>query len=106
MCKKVAIIGAGISGLSSAYKLAESGYSITIFAKQFSPNTTSDKAAAFWFPYHIRNDKRGIEWCKISYQFYQQLAQNKDTGISMKQLIKVLRKDVEEEGRGEQVEEK
>jgi D-amino-acid oxidase len=97
MNKKIAIIGAGISGLSCAYLLNEKDYSITVFAKAFSPDITSNRAAAFWFPYHIRNDKRGIDWCRKSYAFYERLSVDPSTGISMKQLIKVLRQGVIEE---------
>jgi D-amino-acid oxidase len=97
MSKKIAIVGAGISGLSSAYLLSKKNYDITIFAKSFPPNITSNRAAAFWFPYHIRNDKRGINWAKKSYAFYEKLAEDASTGISIKSLIKVLREGVEEE---------
>src|SRR5436853_5668356 len=97
MRKNIAIIGAGISGLSCAYLLSEKNYDITVFAKAFSPDITSNRAAAFWFPYHIRNDKRGIDWCRKSYAFYQELSADASTVISMKQLIKVLREGVKEE---------
>lgn len=97
MLKNIAIIGAGISGMSTAYLLKDKGYSITIFAKAFSPNITSNRAAAFWFPYHIRNDKRGINWCRTSYEFYTKMAKDAGTGISMQQLIKILRKGVADE---------
>ena len=97
MRKKIAIVGAGISGLSCAYLLSRKNYSISIFAKAFSPGITSNRAAAFWFPYHIRNDRRGIGWCRASYRIYKQLMHDPATGISMKQLIKVVRKDVQEE---------
>src|ERR1044072_2421576 len=97
MSKKIAVIGAGISGMSSAYLLKNKGHDVTIYAKAFSPNITSNRAAAFWFPYQIRNDKRGIEWSKKSYAFYEKLSANASTGISMKQLIKVLREGVVEE---------
>ena len=98
MKKKIAIIGSGISGLSCAYLLCQKDYDITIIAKAFSPNITSNRAAAFWFPYHIRNDKRGIDWAKKSYNFYEELSHDVATGISMKQLVKVLRDDeIEEE---------
>lgn len=92
----IAVIGAGISGLSSAFKLVEAGHSITVFAKAFSPHITSNRAAAFWLPYHIRNDKRGIDWCRRSYEVYKALSNDKATGISMKQLIKVVADDVPE----------
>jgi D-amino-acid oxidase len=97
MSKKIAIIGSDISGLSCAYLLCEKGYDITVIAKAFSPNITSNRAAAFWFPYHIRNDKRGVSWAQKSYSFYEQLSADASTGISMKQLIKVLRENTEEE---------
>ncbi|MEP7319988.1 MAG: FAD-dependent oxidoreductase [Panacibacter sp.] len=97
MSKTIAIIGAGISGMSTAYLLKDKGYNISIYAKAFSPNITSNRAAAFWFPYHIRNDKRGINWCGTTYDYYKAFAQQPETGISMKQLIKVLQNDVEEE---------
>ena len=98
MKKKIAIIGSGISGLSCAYLLCGKDYDVTVIAKAFSPDITSNRAAAFWFPYHIRNDKRGINWAKTSYDFYEQLSADTSTGISMKQLMKVLREnEIEEE---------
>ena len=97
MGKNIAIIGAGISGMSCAYLLKDKGHKITIFAKAFSPNITSNKAAAFWFPYHIRNDRRGINWCNESYGFYKEMATQAGTGISMQRLIKVQRKAVPEQ---------
>jgi D-amino-acid oxidase len=93
----IAIIGAGISGMSTALLLMQKNHQITVYAKAFSPNTTSDRAAAFWFPYHIRNDRRGIQWCNTSYKYYKKLAEKRETGISMHQLVKVLRQGVEEE---------
>lgn len=94
MGKKIAVIGAGISGLSSTYKLMEAGHTVTVFAKQFSPNTTSNKAAAFWFPFHVRNDQRAIDWSNESYGFYKSLANNPATGISIKKLVKMIRNEV------------
>jgi D-amino-acid oxidase len=97
MQKSIAIIGAGISGMATAYLLLKKGYRLTIYASAFYPNITSNKAAAFWFPYHIRNDKRGIAWCLESYRQYKVLSTDKNTGISMCKLIKVLRAGVSEE---------
>lgn len=98
MSTNIAIIGAGISGMSTGYLLTGKRHRITIFATAFSPNTTSNKAAAFWFPYHIRNDKRGIGWCHTSYQYYKSFAKQPETGVSMRRLKKVLRTgELEEE---------
>ena len=87
----IAVVGAGISGLSSAYILAKQGHAVTIMAKDFYPSIVSNKAAAFWFPYHIRNDKRAIDWCKKSYAFFKEQSTNKDTGISMIKIIKATK---------------
>lgn len=88
--KKIAVIGSGISGLSTSYKLCNAGHDVIIYAENFPPETTSNKAAAFWFPYHVRNFERGIFWSKRSYDVYHELAQDENTGISLKQLIKVV----------------
>ena len=87
----IAVIGAGISGLSSAYLLVENGHDVTILSKAFSPNITSNKAAAFWFPYHVRGDKRAIVWVAKSHQFYKQLAADKNSGISFIKLVKGIK---------------
>jgi D-amino-acid oxidase len=94
---KITIVGAGISGLATAHTLGTGKHSIEIIAKDFTPGITSDRAAAFWFPYHIRNDQRGIKWCKRSYQVYHQLSRDPSSGVSMQNLLKVVRPGVQEQ---------
>jgi len=90
MGKKIAVIGAGISGMSTALLLAEKGHELHIISKSFSPNITSNRAAAFWFPYHVRSDVRGIAWCRASYEYYAAHT-GEETGISMKKIIKAVK---------------
>lgn len=92
----VAIIGAGISGLATAYSLVEKGYQVRVFAKAFPPDTTSNRAAAFWFPYHVQDDKRCKPWCQASYRKYVALSAEPATGIRMHTLLKVVHKNTEE----------
>lgn len=47
---EVAVLGAGISGLTSAWVLAEAGYRPTLHAEHFTPATTSDIAGGQWAP--------------------------------------------------------
>ena len=56
MDRKVAIVGAGVSGLTCGVVLAEHGYRTAIFAKDVGQQTTSSVAAAVWFPYHVHPD--------------------------------------------------
>ena len=90
MTKKIVIVGAGISGLSVAWQLDKNKYQIVVVSREFFPDLTSNRAAAFWFPYHIRHDARGIQWARASYDFFISLAGKKGTGISRCPLIKVV----------------
>ncbi|MDI9364196.1 MAG: FAD-dependent oxidoreductase [Flavobacterium sp.] len=94
MGKKVAVIGAGISGLSTAYVLANNGFEVTVLAKAFSPNTTSNRAAAFWFPYHVRGDKRAITWVETSYRYFKKLSLDTASGISFKKIVKGIKQGI------------
>lgn len=94
MGKKVAVIGAGISGLSTAYVLANNGFEVTVLAKEFSPNITSNRAAAFWFPYHVRGDKRGIIWVETSYQYFKKISVDKASGISFIKIVKGIKEGI------------
>jgi len=59
---KIAVVGAGVSGLTCAVVLSELGHQVTIYAREVSPHTTSDKPAAVWFPYGHADDKRVLDW--------------------------------------------
>lgn len=46
--KKVAVIGAGVIGLTSAICLQDAGYQVTIITKEMPQDTTSSAAGAVW----------------------------------------------------------
>ena len=47
---EVAVLGAGVVGLSTAKVLQERGYKVTLYAENFTPHTTSDQGGAQWSP--------------------------------------------------------
>ena len=47
---KVVVVGAGVTGLTTALKLLKAGFDVIVYSKDLSPNTTSDLSG-------------GIIWC-------------------------------------------
>jgi len=66
---QVSVLGAGVSGLTTAIRLQESGFEVTIFAKSMSPNTVSDVAAAWWYPFLAEPVEKTNKWS--SNTFYE-----------------------------------
>ena len=47
---QVAVLGAGVMGLTAATLLQTEGFHVTVYAKEFIPNTTSNVAGGQWAP--------------------------------------------------------
>lgn len=86
MTKRVAIIGAGVSGLTCGVLLAEGGFQTAIFAAETGAATTSAAAAAIWYPYDTGSDEAVIEWALTSYREFARLSKIPGTGVSMLEL--------------------
>ena len=86
MDHRIAIIGAGVSGLTAGVVLAEYGYSIHLFAAEPPNKTTSSVAAAMWFPYDAEPAERVIPWALESYAVFRELSRDPATGVSMIEL--------------------
>ena len=83
---RVAIIGAGVSGLTCGAVFAERGYSTAIFAKETGQQTTSGAAAAVWFPYDAAPPEKVIPWALETFHVLVDLAPVPGTGVSMIEL--------------------
>lgn len=90
--KRVLVIGAGVSGLTTALALRRRGLEVTICAEKFAPEVTSVVAGALWeWPpavcgHHRDNISlaRAKEWCKTSYEIFAELASEPSTGVFMR----------------------
>ena len=86
MHSNLAVIGAGVSGLTSALALIERGHRVTILAAERGNATTSAAAAAIWFPYDTEAGENAIGWALATYDELRALAAEPDTGVSMIEL--------------------
>ncbi|NMO22169.1 FAD-binding oxidoreductase [Pyxidicoccus fallax] len=71
----ILVLGGGVSGLSCGIRLAEAGHSVELWAREVSPHTTSDVAAAVWYPYRAGPQERVNAWAKRTYGVLQALGQ-------------------------------
>jgi D-amino-acid oxidase len=93
MSRTVAIIGAGVSGLTCGIVLAERGYRTAILAKETGQQTTSGAAAALWFPYDAEPAERVIPWAIDSYKTLVDLSRDSRSGVSIIELRQFSRVD-------------
>src|SRR5437870_6988232 len=91
MAKSVAIVGAGVSGLTCGGVFAERGFRTAIFAEQFGQQTTSGAAGALWFPYDAEPVAKVIPWALATYKVLVDLTKDPGSGVSMIELRQYCR---------------
>jgi D-amino-acid oxidase len=77
---RIAIVGAGVSGLTCGVVLTENGHDVTLFESPLH-KAASPVAAAIWYPYHIGREAE--RWALESYRDFERLADDPATGVSM-----------------------
>src|SRR6266480_2691136 len=90
---QVAIVGAGVSGLTCGVFFAERGFRTAIFAEQIGQQTTSGAAGALWFPYDAEPADKVIPWALATYKVLVDLAQDSSSGVSIIDLRQYCRTD-------------
>lgn len=68
--RKILVLGAGVSGLSTGIILLRKGYNVIIWAKDLPPYTTSNKAAAVWYPFKCGPKDKAIVWSKATLEYF------------------------------------
>jgi D-amino-acid oxidase len=78
--KKIAVLGSGINGLTTARLLQRYGYEVVIYTKDIPPNVTSNFASAVWSPtatlvdegkYTPEFKKLLTKTARVSHRFFQ-----------------------------------
>jgi D-amino-acid oxidase len=100
---RVLVIGAGVSGLTTALCLRQQGFDVTIVAEKFAPQIVSVVAGALWewppavcgFHQDQRSLERSKQWCMASYEKFFELAENERTGVFIRPVTFYFRYEVE-----------
>ncbi len=85
----ILVIGAGVSGLTTGVRLLQAGHSVTIWAKSFPPATTSNVAAAVWYPYKAHPADKVTAWGGEAFQAFKQLRSVEAAGIMMAEVAEL-----------------
>jgi D-amino-acid oxidase len=86
------VIGAGVTGLTSAIRLQEAGWRVRIVAAEPPERTTSAVAAAVWYPYRVGPEALVNAWGERSYAVFRDLAEDGETGVRMLPGIELLQR--------------
>lgn len=78
---QIAIVGAGVNGLTCGVVLAEAGHEVTIFAKELE-GTTSEAAAAIWYVFHAGGPEVA-RWADETREVLTALCDDPQSGVSL-----------------------
>ncbi len=81
------MIGCGVSGLTTGLCLLEAGHSVTIWARELPPQTTSNIAAAVWLPFKAFPVERVTAWGKTTFQHLKTLRTERESGVFMTDVL-------------------
>ena len=105
--KSVLVIGAGVSGLTSALCLARRGFGVTVVADRFAPRVTSVVAGALWeWPPAVCGQHqdaaslgRAKGWSETSYRVFAGLARDAGTGVFLRPVTFYFKRPIQEDAR-------
>src|SRR6516165_9901514 len=89
---RVLVIGAGVSGLTTALCLRRQGFDVTLTSDRFAPRVTSVVAGALWeWPPAVCGHQhdpvslaRYKHWCQSSYATFAGLAGDPESGVFLR----------------------
>jgi D-amino-acid oxidase len=89
------VVGAGVSGLTTAICLAEAGLQVRIWTAEPPQATTSVAAGAMWGPYLVEPVDRVRVWSDRTLEVLRKLATDPETGVHLVSGIEASRTPVE-----------
>lgn len=85
----VLIVGAGVMGLSTGIRLREAGVPAHIVARERTPHTTSDVAAALYWPFLAEPKARILAWGRRTFDALDALSRDPDAHVTWSELLEL-----------------
>jgi D-amino-acid oxidase len=85
------VLGAGVSGLTTAIRLQETGWHVRIVSEHLPQDTTSAVAAAIWLPYKAYPPEHTLRWGTRTFTVFEELAKDSASGVSMQEGFELWR---------------
>lgn len=79
--RRATIVGAGVSGLTTAAALAEAGWSVAIVARETHEDTVSSVAAAGWSGTESEPADKARRWALASRERFERIAEDPSAGV-------------------------
>jgi D-amino-acid oxidase len=90
MAHPITVVGCGVIGLTSAIRLQESSFDVTIISRDVPPNLTSAVAGAYWYGGELASHPARHRWSLSSLEEYLGLAQGDYCGVSTFRMLEVF----------------
>ncbi len=87
---QVIVVGGGVSGLSCAVRLLEAGHPVELWTRDALDRTTSNVAAAVWYPYRVGPEELTPAWGLASYAVFKELTSVPGAGVSMRRGVELF----------------
>jgi D-amino-acid oxidase len=87
---RVTVVGAGVVGLTCAYRLLEDGHRVDVLARDLPLETTSAVAAAIWYPFRAFPFDRVLEWSSRTYDVLLGLADVAGAGVALRSGVELF----------------
>ncbi|MDP9093290.1 MAG: FAD-binding oxidoreductase [Actinomycetota bacterium] len=81
---RVRVVGAGIVGLATAWRMRQSGHEVDIVAAEIGEQTTSAIAAALWMPYRALPEREVVRWAARGLDVLSTMATDPRTGVDLR----------------------
>lgn len=85
------VVGCGVVGLSTAVRLRDAGRSVCILTADPPEQTTSNLAAAVWYPTEFEDQDGVLGWARRTFEVFSELAEDDTSGAVMRDTLMLLR---------------